>query len=96
LISLKEAYSIAKAKVRAKRSGEGRGIGLIVEIIFLAISIYVIAFILPGALTAISTTALTSVNAGVIVMFQVLVPLIAIVVVILLLISIVRRAVHST
>jgi hypothetical protein len=77
------------------RVAEGRGIGLIVEIIFLAISIYVIAFILPGALTAISTTALTSVNAGVIVMFQVLVPLIAIVVVILLLISIVRRAVRA-
>jgi len=88
---------LSKVKSKfAKRSGEATiGINLIIEIIFLAISIYVIAFIMPGALTAIATTALTSVNAGVITMFQILVPLISIVVVILLLISIVRRAVRS-
>lgn len=68
------------------------GVALVVEIIFLAVGIYVAAFILPGALTAIATTALTSVNAGVITLFQVLVPFITVVVLILLLIAVVRRA----
>lgn len=68
------------------------GVALVVEIIFLAVGVYVAAFILPGALTAIATTALTSVNAGVVTLFQVLVPFITIVVLILLLISVVRRA----
>lgn len=68
------------------------GVALVVEIIFLAVGIYVAAFILPGALTAIATTALTSVNAGVQTLFQVLVPFITIVVLILLLIAVVRRA----
>ena len=82
--------------MRATRAGSTNlGINLIIEVIFLAITIYVLAFILPGALTAIATTALTSVNAGVVVMFQILIPLIAIVVVILLLISIVRRAINN-
>ena len=80
-------------KLSGKRAGStAGGIGLITEIIFLAIGIYVLAFILPGALTAIATTALTSVNAGVITLFQILVPIIAIVVVILLFLSIVRRS----
>ena len=73
-------------------SGMTRGVELVVEIIFLAVGLYVAAFILPGALTAISTTALTSVNPGVITLFQVLVPLISVVVIILLMIAVVRRA----
>ena len=69
-----------------------RGVSLVVEIIFLAVGLYVAAFILPGALTAIATTALTSVNSGVVTLFQVLVPLISVVVIILLMIAVVRRA----
>lgn len=68
------------------------GVGLIVEIIFISIGLYVAAFILPGALTAIATTALTSVNGGVQTLFQVLVPIMAVVVLILLLVAVVRRA----
>ena len=68
------------------------GVNLIVEIVFLSVGLYVAAFILPGALTAIATTALTSVNSGVITIFQVLVPIVAVVVLILLLIAVIRRA----
>jgi len=68
------------------------GVNLIVEIVFLSVGLYVAAFILPGALTAIATTALTSVNSGVITIFQVLVPIVAVVVLILLLIGVIRRA----
>lgn len=68
------------------------GITLIVEVIFLALGVYVAAFILPGALTAIATTALTSVNSGVVTVFQVLVPFVTVVVLILLLIAVVRKA----
>jgi hypothetical protein len=75
-----------------RSSAVNEGVGVVVEIIFLAIGIYVSAFILPGALTAIATTALTSVNAGVVTLFQTLVPLIAIVVLILLFISVIRKA----
>ncbi|MDG6998463.1 MAG: hypothetical protein JRN15_05035 [Nitrososphaerota archaeon] len=70
----------------------GRGIDLVIEVIMIAIGLYVAAFILPGALTAIATTALTSVNGGVQTLFQVLVPLIAVVVLILLLIGVIRHA----
>lgn len=77
----------------AKRSGSTQmGVNLIVEIVFLSIGLYVAAFILPGALTAIATTALTSVNTGVITIFQVLVPIVAVVTLIILLIAVVRRA----
>ncbi len=54
------------------------------KIILLAVGLFVLAFILPPALTAIATTALTSVNSAVVTLFQVLVPIIAVVGVILL------------
>ena len=81
-----------KSKFAERRASTSQGVSLIVEIIFLSIGIYVAAFILPGALTAIATTALTSVNSGVITIFQVLVPIVAVVTLILLLLSVVRRA----
>lgn len=77
---------------RVGSAGATVGIDLIVEIIFLTLALYVEAFTLPGALTAIATTALTSVNSGVITLFQVVIPLTAVIVTILLLITIVRRA----
>jgi len=74
-------------------SSVNRGIAFIVEIIFLTLGLYFAAFLLPGALTAIATTALTSVNAGVITIFQVVVPFTAVATLILLLIGVVREAV---
>ena len=70
-----------------------RGISFIVEIIFLTLGLYFAAFLLPGALTAIATTALTSVNAGVVTIFQVVVPFTAVATLVLLLIGVVREAV---
>jgi hypothetical protein len=52
-------------------------------VIYLAVALMIAAAILPAALTMIATAALTSVNAGVITMFQVLLPLLAIVAVVL-------------
>lgn len=66
------------------------GIQLIESVVFLAVALYVEAAILPGALASIATTALTSVNGAVVTMFQVLTPIIAIVVTVLLYIRIVR------
>ncbi len=68
------------------------GLQLIESIIFLAVALYVEAAILPGALTSLATTALTSVNTAVISLFQTLTPIIAIVVTILLYIRVVRGA----
>ena len=82
-----------KSRLARKRAASTQmGVNLIVEIVFLSIGLYVAAFILPGALTAIATTALTSVNTGVITIFQVLVPIVAVVTLIILLIAVVRRA----
>lgn len=89
--TIKQSLSPAFQMIRAS-SAMNEGVAIVVEVIFLAIGIYVAAFILPGALTAIATTALTSVNSGVITLFQTLTPLIAVVVLILLFIAVVRRA----
>ena len=74
-------------------SSVNRGIAFFDEIIFLTVGLYFAAFLLPGALTAFATTALTSVNAGVITIFQVVVPFTAVATLILLLIGVVREAV---
>ena len=74
-------------------SSVNRGIAFIVEIIFLTLGLYFAAFLLPGALTAIATTALTSVNAGVVTIFQVVVPFTAVATLVLLLIGVVREAI---
>lgn len=66
------------------------GTALVEKVIFLVIGFYVSAYTLPGAFTAIATTAMTSVSGGVISLFQNLLPLIGIVVVVLLFIKSVR------
>ena len=71
------------------------GIELIVAIIFLTVATYFAAFSLPGALTAIATTALTSVNAGVVVIFQTLVSLVVVFTLILLYVGVVRWAMRA-
>lgn len=78
---------------RAASTAMNRGVTFIVEIIFLTLGLYFAAFLLPGALTAIATTALTSVNAGVQTIFQVVVPFTAVATLILLLIGVVREAI---
>jgi hypothetical protein len=52
--------------------------GVVMDIITIAIALFVSAYILPPALTAIATATLTSVNAGVTTIFQVLLPLVAV------------------
>lgn len=66
------------------------GLALIESVIFLAVALYVEVAILPSALIGFATTALTSVNAAVISLFQVLTPIIAVVVTVLMYIRIVR------
>ena len=82
--------SITLPKPSFARFTTTEGFGLVVTIIFLAVGLYVAAFILPGALAAIATSALTSVNAGVVTLFQTLVPIIAVITLVLVLISVVR------
>lgn len=53
------------------------------DIVELALSLFVEAYILPPALTAIATTALTSVSSSIVTLFQTLLPLIAVIVTIL-------------
>ncbi len=52
-------------------------------VIYLAVALMIAAAIVPAALTMIATAALTSVNAGVITMFQILLPLLAVVAIVL-------------
>ena len=51
------------------------GLGIIVTVILMAISLYFIAYTLPAALTTLSTAAFTSVNGGVIAIFQTIIPI---------------------
>lgn len=60
------------------------------KIVFLALSLYAVAYIMPGALTALATSAFTSVNAGVVAIMTVLVSLVVGFVIILLFIESVR------
>jgi hypothetical protein len=76
-----------------RASAINRGVAFIVEIIFLTLGLYFAAFLLPGSLTAIATTALTSVNTGVQTVFQIVVPFTAVATLVLLLIGVVREAI---
>lgn len=64
---------------------------LMEDIIELALSLFVEAYVLPPALTAIATTALTSVSSSVVTLFQTLLPLIAVIVTILYFVGRIRR-----
>jgi hypothetical protein len=54
------------------------------KIILLAIAVYIVAFIVPQALTALATAALTSVNSAVITLFQVVLAVIVVLAIVLL------------
>ena len=51
------------------------GFAIILTVILMVIALYFIAYTLPGALTTLSTAAFTSVNGGVIAIFQTLIPI---------------------
>jgi hypothetical protein len=57
--------------------------GGVTYVVGLAVALMVAAAVIPIALTSIATTALTSVNAGVITVFQVLLPLISVIAILL-------------
>jgi hypothetical protein len=64
--------------------------GLITLVIGIALAVYVIAAIMPGALTAISTTTITSAAPGVQTLFSTLIPLLVILAVVLAILGLVR------
>jgi hypothetical protein len=68
-------------RVFAKRKRANVTIG---KIILLAIAVYIVAFIVPQALTALATAALTSVNSAVITLFQVVLAVIVVLAIVLL------------
>ena len=78
----------------AKRSGDVitntlvKGLAIIVEIIMLVIAGYFAALLVPGLLTAIATTALTSVSGAVITLFQTILPFTFVTVIIMLFLSV--------
>jgi hypothetical protein len=68
-------------RIFAKRKRANVTIG---KIILLAIAVYIVAFIVPQALTALATAALTSVNSAVITLFQVVLAVIVVLAIVLL------------
>ncbi len=77
-----------------KRSGDAiqsylmKGVAIIIEIIMLVIAGYFAALLVPGLLTAIATTALTSVSGAVITLFQTILPFTFVTVIIMLFLSV--------
>lgn len=83
------------AQKRSGISGVEMGIEVVILIFILSIAVYAEAFTLPGALTAMATSALVSVNPGIVTLFQVVVPLAVIFTTILLFIAIIRHVIRS-
>ena len=61
---------LAVKRAAAISQGVNKGVALIVEIILLSLAGQFVAAFIPSTLTAIATTALTSVNGAVISIFQ--------------------------
>src|SRR4029077_8758276 len=72
-----------------------KGVAIIVEIIMLVIAGYFAALLVPGLLTAIATTALTSVSGAVITLFQTILPFTFVTVVIMLFLSVLIETFRS-
>lgn len=80
----------------ASRSGMfnvQEGVGILLAGIFAVIYLYFVAYSVPGALSAIATTALTSVNAGVATIFQVLFSIVAVFTFLLILVAVIQKVV---
>lgn len=69
------------------------GVGILLAGIFAVIFLYFVAYAVPGALTAIATTALTSVNGGVQTIFQVLFSIVAVFTFLLILVAVIQKVV---
>lgn len=106
LKEMKEAWSQAKTITRARlaspQQGARRGyfsvqegVGILLAGIFAVIYLYFVAYAVPGALTAIATTSLTSVNPGVQTIFQVLFSIVAVFTFLLILVAVIQKVVAS-
>ena len=71
------------------------GVGILLAGIFAVIYLYFVAYAVPGALTAIATTSLTSVNPGVQTIFQVLFSIVAVFTFLLILVAVIQKVVAS-
>jgi len=69
------------------------GVGILLAGIFAVIFVYFVAYAVPGALVAIATTSLASVNAGVQTIFQVLFAIVAVFTFLLILIAVVQKVI---
>jgi flagellar biosynthesis protein FlhB len=67
------------------------GVGILLAGIFAVIFLYFVAYAVPGALVAIATTALTSVNGGVQTIFQILFSIVAVFTFLLILVAVVKK-----
>jgi TRAP-type mannitol/chloroaromatic compound transport system permease large subunit len=72
--------------------GAQEGIAVVMAGIFVAVFLYVVAFTTPQALTALATAALVSVSSGPQTLFQTLLSIIAVIVLILVLLGVARKA----
>jgi hypothetical protein len=66
-----------------------KGAAILVEVIMLTLAAYFTAFLVPGALTAIATTALTSVSGAVQTLFQTVLSLVVVATIIMLFLSVI-------
>ncbi len=76
-------------------SAVNKGVALLVEVIVLTLAAYFTAFLIPGALTAIATTALTSVSSAVATLFQTVLSLTIVAVIILLFVGVIADTFRS-
>lgn len=87
-ISLYRA-SLASKNARFMRLAamQRKGVSAIGKVIMLALAVYIVAFVLPGALTALATTALTSVSSAVATLLQTVVSIVAVIGIVLLILN---------
>lgn len=72
-----------------------KGVAIIIEIIMLVIAGYFTALLVPGMLTSIATTALTSVNSAIVTLFQTILPFVIVTVIIMLFLSVLVETFRS-
>ena len=98
---LTKAYAVYQGRGIAQANGfvarrgftTQEGVGILLAGIFAVIFLYFVAYAVPGALTAIATTALTSVNGGVQTIFQVLFSIVAVFTFLLILVAVIQKVV---
>jgi hypothetical protein len=90
-----ENWKYSRSSLATRRAGftTSEGVGILLAGIFAVIFLYFVAYAVPGALTAIATTALTSVNGGVQTIFQVLFSIVAVFTFLLILVAVIQKVV---